>query len=133
MLRRTIKAIHYLRVYFLAFFIIVLFYYVGLQPVDVSKFIGAKFSRAVGMSTSVPENPFNKVALQLKEKEQQLNEKENALDLKADELAHDNYTLQTKLTIILIAGVALLFLLIMLNFYFDYKRKQQEKIFFINK
>ena len=126
MLKRLIKTIHYLRVYFLAFFVVALFYYIGLQPINVSKFIGAKLSSAVGMSTSVPENPFNKVALQLKEKEQSLNEKENSLYQREAELAKNQYSLQTKLMKVMIAGIFVLLLLILFNYYLDYRRKKSQ-------
>lgn len=130
MIRRIIKTIHYLRVYFFAFILVGFFFYVGANPVSVGKFIGAKFSRAVGMSVSVPENPFNKLALQLKEKEDRLNNMESELNQREIEMAKNASSSQAKLIIGMGAGLILLFILIALNFYLDYRRRQQSKLTF---
>lgn len=131
MFKQIIRAVHYLRVYFLAFFLIALFYYIGQQPADFSRFVGANLSRAVGMSTSVPENQYNRLALQLSEKEKNLNVRESELEEREAQLKTSGYPLQIKLMGVMAGGIFLLFILISLNFYFDYRRKRKEK--FINK
>jgi hypothetical protein len=125
MFKKIIRAIHYLRVYFLVFITISFFYYLGLQPVNVSKFIGAKMGRAVGMSISVPENPFNHLALQLDEKQSRLAVQENDLEKRELALTSINSGPQYKLIIVLATGIVVLFILILLNFYFDYRRRKQ--------
>ncbi len=107
-------------------FIIVSFLFVlGVNPVSVSKFFGAKLGAAVGMSTSVPENPFNKLASQLKEKE-------NALSVREQELNEREKTLEpgqnnNYLVTILGLGIVVLFALVLLNYYLDYKRRQRNE------
>ena len=128
MLHKIIRAIHYLRVYFLIFITFAFLYVVGMQPLAIGRFVGAKLSRAVGMSVSVPENPFNLIALQLKDKENQLNQKEQELnkkELDLDKTPSNNAVLLYILTV----GIGVLFVLIMLNYYFDYRRRKKFQIF----
>ncbi|MCU0679627.1 MAG: hypothetical protein MUC28_04260 [Planctomycetes bacterium] len=122
MLKRTVKAIHRLRIYALCFLAIGFFYYLGANPIQVGKYIGARFGSSVGMSTSVPENPFNKLALDLKEKEDRLNQKER--DLREREKVLTDAPSQNKLILILGVGTVFLFVLILLNYYFDYRRRK---------
>ena len=122
MLKKTIKFIHTLRVIFLVLIIIAFFTVIGINPVDVSKFVGSKIGRAVGMSISVPENPFNKLALQLKEKESQLAVREKELAAREQELNKTGN--QDTLIWLLITGIGVLFVLIFLNYFLDYRRKK---------
>ena len=78
--------------------------------------------RAIGMNVGVPENPFNKLALQLDEKEARLNEQEKRLDERTDVLGIGN---NIGLWLMVIAfGIGALFVLILLNFYLDIKRRR---------
>lgn len=124
MLSKIIKGIHYLRWYFLVFSTIGLFYYAGLNPIDIGQFLGAKMGSAVGMSMSVPENPLNRLALELKEKEETLDLRENQLKQREDDLNAQKMDAQMKLIIVLSIGVAALFILILINYYLDYKRRK---------
>ena len=126
MIKKAFKLIHALRVFFLCFIIVGSLYLIGLSPVSITKFIGAKLGSAVGVSTSVPENPFNKLASQLKEKEEALALKEQELNLKAEELSSDNGG-QDILIIVLGAGIVVLFGLVLLNYYLDYRRRKNEE------
>jgi hypothetical protein len=126
MLHKIFRAIHYLRVYLFAFILVAFFYYLGQQPVDLAKFVGAKLSRAISMSVSVSENPYNKLALQLKDKENQLNQREQDLAVRETKLQDQNLTWQTKLILVLGAGIIVLFVLILVNFYLDYRRRQNK-------
>jgi hypothetical protein len=121
MIKRTVGAIHKLRVYLLLIITFSFLYLAGVNPVKVSFFIGAHISRAVGMDVSVPENPFNKLALQLKEKEQLLNLREADLNKREASTADNRNDLYLA---ILGGGVILLFLLVMINYYLDYKRRK---------
>ncbi len=123
-MKKIIKLIHAARVYFLIFITISFFYYLGLNPVDVGKFIGAKMGSAVGMSVSVPENPFNRLALQLKEKEERLNQKEMELSEREKALREANRG-QERLVIGLTVGIVILFGLVLFNYYLDYRRRQK--------
>ncbi|RLC38044.1 hypothetical protein DRH27_03215 [Candidatus Falkowbacteria bacterium] len=125
MIKRTIKFVHNLRIYFFVLILVSFFYYAGLNPVDISRFVGAKIGSAVGMSISVQENPFNKLALQLKEKEENLTQKEKDLAQRENALNAANSP-QIKLVFFLAVGITVLFILVLINFYFDYKRKRRE-------
>ena len=120
MLLRTAKLIHRLRVYFLALLVVAFFYYLGSNPIQVGRYIGARFGSAVGMSTSVPENPFNNLALQLKEKENRLTLKENELNDREKALNSGG-----NLPLLLMgAGIIVLFVLVLVNYYLDFRRKK---------
>jgi len=124
MVIKFFKFIHTLRVFFLVFIIVSFLFVLGVNPVSVSKFFGAKLGSAVGMSTSVPENPFNRLAVQLKEKENKLIEREQELDKREQNLGskvNNDY-----LVAVLGIGIIVLFGLVLLNYYLDYKRKQKD-------
>ena len=124
MLKPTIKLIHHLRVLFFMMIVMSFLYVANLSPIDISVFLGANMGRAIGMNIGVPENPFNKLALQLDEKEVKLNEQEKKLDERAEALGiGDN----TGLWLMVIAfGIGALFVLILFNFYLDIKRRHQD-------
>lgn len=122
MIKPIIKIIHRLRVYFFIFILVAFFYQIGVQPIELGKFIGARFSSAVGVSTSVPENPFNKLALQLKEKKQGLDEREDNLNNWEELLNKKTNQNDTIIFIVISIGIVVLFFLIAINFYLDRKR-----------
>jgi len=127
MLHHIIKFIHDLRILLFAIILVSFMYNVGVDPIDVGRFIGAKLGRAIGISTStsVPPNPFNSLALQLEEKKKFLDDKEDYLNQKEEEIYLKNVREQRRLIIILAAGLAVLLVLIAVNFYLDYKRKKK--------
>jgi hypothetical protein len=124
MLKRTIKIIHRLRVYLLCFLMIGFFYYLGTNPIRIGRYIGARSGLSVSMSTSVPENPINKLALDLQQKENLLAQKEQELNDREKTL---NSGHQNIFMIGLGIGIMVLFLLIMLNYYLDYRRRKMSK------
>jgi hypothetical protein len=124
MIKTFVKNMHRLRIFFLIYIIAGSLVIGNVNPIDIGKFIGAKFGSAVGMSVSVPENPFNKLAVQLKEKEADLAQKEQ--DLNAREQALNNHN--NPLMIVLVIGIGVLFVLILLNYYLDYRRRRQERL-----
>lgn len=123
MLKRTAKQIHKLRVYLFALIVVIFFFELGLSPVDISRYVGSRAGLAVGMSVGVAENPFNKLALQLKEKESALAEKEKEINKKEQELDQQKFFDNDKLLLFIAGGIIALFVLIMINFYLDFKRK----------
>lgn len=125
MLKRTARQVHKLRVYLFALIVVIFFFELGLSPVDISKFVGSKVGLAVGMSVGVAENPFNKLALQLEEKEKKLEQKEVELSLKEKELNKEKFFDNDKLLLFSAGGIIILFILISVNFYLDYKRKNK--------
>lgn len=124
MFKGTIKFIHRLRLFFFLFILVSFLYYLGLNPVDVGRFVGSKIGSAVGMSISVPENPFNKVALQLEEREEELDERAKALAIREVELDKQAQIDNNPVIFFLLAGIAVLFFLIILNYYLDYRRRK---------
>ena len=129
MIRPTIKIIHHLRVLFFMMIVMSFLYLANLSPIDISVFLGAKMGSAIGMNISVPANPFNKLAMQLEEKETKLDEREKKLDERADALwVGDNIGLWL---MIIAFGIGALLVLILLNFYLDFSQrrsKEREKI-----
>jgi hypothetical protein len=127
MFKSIIKFIHDLRILFFALILISFLYTIGVNPVAMGRFIGAKIGSAVGISTStsVPPNPFNTAASQLNDKEKKLAEREKLLNQKEAEL-NGGMAGQRNLAYFLSVGVAVLFTLIILNFYFDYKSKNRK-------
>lgn len=127
MLHKSISIIHQLRVYFLFVIIIAFLASAGINPVDVGIFYGTKIGSAVGMSSSVAENPFNKLALDLKNKENSLSQKEQALNAREAVLNSQIGSNQAVLLWVIIAGILILFILIIINFILDYRRRKNEK------
>lgn len=126
MLHKTAKHIHRWRVYFLLGITALFLYYAQLNPLRIGQFVGAKMGQAVGMTTSVPENPFNKLAAQLEEKQDSLDAREAALDAREADLATGSST-QQKLLLFVAIGIVVLFVLILLNFYYDWHRQKRQR------
>jgi hypothetical protein len=126
MIKKIISFVHSLRILFLVLIIFGFFGVIGINPVNLTEFFGAKFGQAIGMSVSIPENPFNKLALQLAEKENTLNQREIELNKKANELSAGKTDDQNPLITYLMLGIIFLFILVMVNYYFDYKRRKSE-------
>ncbi len=127
MLNKAIKKIHRFRVGFLILISIAFLAYLGLNPLDLSRYYGARFGSAVGMSMSIPENPVNKLALELSNKEKSLADREADLRKREEGLAKQPNN--DRLVMILLgAGIILLFVLIIINFYLDrrYRRKEHK-------
>lgn len=127
MIKRSAKVIHKLRVFFLFFISFGFLVLLGLNPLDVGKLVQGRITQAVGMTVGVPENKYNKVAAQLTEKESRLNEKEKELTVLEDKLL-DSYrqNSQKKIMIFMALGIVALFVLVLVNFYLDYKRRRFE-------
>jgi len=126
MLKRTIKYIHNLRIVLFVFIAVSFLYTVGVSPVDYTKYLGARFSSAVGVgsSASVPPNPMNTLALQLKEKENRLNIRESQLNKRETDLKSPNSVMQNKVIWGMMIGIIALFVLIMINYILDWRRRK---------
>lgn len=96
------------------------------NPVSVGRYLLAQIGSSVGIVVSVPPNPFNILAQQLKEKELALADREN--ELRQGEIAVTNkiasdLATQNRIFIYLLIIGGILLLLILFNFYLDYRRK----------
>lgn len=127
MFHKIFRFIHDLKVFFLAIIFLSFFNILGANPLDVGKFFGAQFSQAVGMSVSIPENPFSKLALQLKEKENNLNEREQALISREKSLSNTD-KLQNRIIYATGIGVIVLLILVVVNFFMDFHRRRNGRI-----
>lgn len=123
MVRKSVKIIHEMRILFLFFIPFCFFLVLGLNPIDVGKIIKVKVGQAVGMSVGVPENKYNKVAAQLEAKEDRLNEREQDIRLLEERIVN-SYGGQERLVMFLSAGIVILFILVFVNYYLDYKKKK---------
>ncbi len=128
MFHKIIKFIHDLRLFLFAVILVSFLYNIGIDPISLSRFIGAKLGQAVGVSTStsVPPNPFNTLAKQLSDKEQLLEEKEKLLAESSESESLKEIRRQRMMIYFLSSGIAVLFCLIMYNYYLDFKRKKQK-------
>jgi len=129
MIKKTVKHIHKFRILFFAFILFSFLSTYGVSPFEYSKYLGARFSSAVGVgsSASVPENPMNTLAMQLKEKQDDLNIREKQLDKREADIESANYILENKLIWGMLIGIIVLFLLIIINFILDWRRKRGNK------
>jgi hypothetical protein len=132
MLKRTVKTIHNLKVFFFAVIIVSFFFYLGVNPISWGHFMGARFGDAVGMEVSIPENPFNKLAAQLEAKEERLDARERELDKRAEALALEDPATDSPVVIGLALGIVFLFVLLVLNYYLDWKRRRQDQAYLRN-
>jgi len=112
---------------FLMLFSVVFMFMLGLNPVSVGKFIGSQFGLAVGMSTGVVENPMNKLALDLKQKEDGLNARKKELDAR-EAWIDDSNNRRDSLILFMGLGIWVLFCLIMINFYMDIKKRKKIRL-----
>lgn len=127
MFHKIFRFIHDLKVFFLAIIFLSFFNILGANPLDIGKFFGAQFSQAVGMSVSVPENPFSKLALQLKEKENNLNEREQVLASRERDLSGTD-KFQNRIIYSIGIGMIVLLILIIVNFFLDHQRRRNGRI-----
>ncbi len=102
----------------------------GVNPWEFSRYVGARFTAAVGISStaSVPPNPFNTLALQLKQKEEELARREQLVEAKAAAIESPEYILRNRVIWVLIILVFSLIVLVLFNFYLDFRRRRQEEI-----
>jgi hypothetical protein len=89
-----------------------------------------QIATVVGMSASVPSNEYSQLAQQLTAREQALSDREAALVLQEETqrgtLNDDVRRANARTLIVLSVALVILFVLVMLNFYFDIRRHQRE-------
>jgi len=92
----------------------------GASPPDIMKYLLAQVGSGVGMSVSVPENPFNTLAQQLKEKETELEKREESIMATLEKRERDSRIIYN----LILGLMTVLFSLLLLNFYFDYQNRK---------
>lgn len=101
------------------FVLLVSFGSISLGPKEFAREIGA----AVGASAGVLPNEYNTLAQSLLKKESEVNQKEAALAVREAVAMQQGGEKDTKLVfVVLSVGISLL-ILILLNFYLDWRRK----------
>lgn len=115
-------------IYFVSFLLVSIFCFswlhYGAKPPEIMKYLLAQIGSSVGVSLTVPENPFNTLAKQLQEKEIELQKREKALDEILIKINRESKIILASILVLMI----ILVILILLNFYFDYQFRKTEKI-----
>jgi hypothetical protein len=126
-----IKKIYHLALIFclavvLSFFLFFLF----LHPLNLVFFLGDKLSAAAGITNSatVAVNPINQLALQLDDKEKQLNAREQALNDQEAQMQNRGNFWNSGLFLAIFLALGILAALVVLNFYFDRRREKELEI-----
>ena len=128
-MNKTVSKTIFILVFFLIFVVVFSWIYFGVNPGSMAKYFLAQVGSTIGVSVSVPPNPFNQLAQQLKEKEKFLLEKEKAFEQKEAGLEEGNIFTKKNRSLILVVsgGILLVLILIILNFYFDYRYRRKGK------
>lgn len=115
-------------IFIFSFILILIFCYswvrYGVDPAKIMKYLVAEIGSSVGVSLTVPENPFNTWAKQLQERETELQKREQTLN---EILIKTERESRIILTLILVL-IIILFFLVLLNFYFDYRTRRFQKV-----
>lgn len=110
--------------------ILLFLFFLNINPADLGTFLGTRIGEAVGTTinkASVADNPINKLALDLSKKEKELNRYEELLNEKEEEIEENSILVGNKVLITMAAAIGVLFGLIFLNFYLDYRRRIRSK------
>jgi hypothetical protein len=106
------------------FFILLLGYSklaLKVGPTDLVFYSLASLGSSVGVSVSVPPNPYNTLAVQLEQWQKRLEEKEKILTQKEIELNQRTIFQGEIISKLIVALLIIIFLLILINFYLDFK------------
>lgn len=100
-------------------------FFLDVSPVEVGYLIGQKAS-LIGIQVGVLPNDQKTIALRLQQKELALAEKERQLEARQNSAgaSPELVITQNKVLATLLAAIALLFTLIVLNFYLDWRRRK---------
>jgi hypothetical protein len=123
-----IKKIWRVSIIFIAAIIFSYFlFFLFLHPLNPAFFLGSRLSAAVGASNSatVPVNPINQLALQLEEKQKQLDAREQDLSNRSAAIDRQNNIWNNGVLLVIFIVLAALGGLIVANFYFDRKREKE--------
>jgi len=90
-------------------------------PTDLVSYSLASLGSSVGVSVSVPPNPYNTLAVQLQEWQKRLEEKEKILTQKEIELNQKSIFQGEIISKLVVSLLVIIFLLILINFYLDFK------------
>ncbi len=123
MAKKLFKKIIIISILCLTFAMVFVWAVFNITPLKITQYLGTQLASVVGISTSVPSNPFSELARQLQEKEYLLENKEKQLEVKEEELLQESF-LDRYWPLFLILTGGILLILILINFYFDHRRKK---------
>ncbi len=103
----------------IVFVFLISFGSISLGPKEFTRELGS----AVGASAGVLPNEYNTLAQSLLKKETEVNQKEAALAEREAAVLHQGGEKDTKLIFVVLSVGVLLLVLILLNFYLDWRRK----------
>ncbi len=103
----------------LVFLFFVSWYFFDASPVDITKYGLANLGSASGTQVIVPENPYNTLAQQFIEKEEELTQREERLEGALLKMEEENRFLLS----LILALVVMLSVFLLLNFYLDYRAR----------
>jgi hypothetical protein len=92
-----------------------------IAPTDLVFYSLASLGSSVGVSVSVPPNPYNTLVVQLQEWQNKLTEKEKILNQKELELRQKSVIEGEIISKLILALLIIIFLLVLINFYLDFK------------
>lgn len=103
-----------------------LLFVLSLEPRGTVDFVGYKVGQAIGVSNSasVPANPMNTLAAQLKEKEERLTQREETLANMEGDLLRITSVKYNRLLWVSITFLSFLFFLLISNYLWDHKRRK---------
>ena len=107
----------------LMFGLVVLGVAYGVYTLQDGRGVLRQLGSVVGMYASTEPNEHNVIAQQLKERAEELDEKEAALERQQQEIV-ERAVARDKTSVVFIAAIGLLLLiLVSMNFYFDWRRR----------
>ena len=119
-MRKKVKKLWPLAIVSSFILIVACFFYFNVWLSPINNFRSPRMVRAVDLKTQVADNPYNSAAKQLQAKEKNLN-------TVANELRQSGQTRDFLLFILVIMIIAL-FLLVLLNYYLDFRRKRNDNV-----
>ncbi len=93
-----------------------------VDPLDATRYLAARVGSATGTEVEVSENPYNTLAQQLREREEELDEREAVLLETLEERESDNRVVSN----LMLGLILVLFVLLFINFYLDYSTRKEE-------
>ncbi len=98
-----------------------------ISPIFVVNYLAAQAGSAIGISATVPPNPYNTIAQQLNKKEKELQEREKEINQKEKQIKEKVVSQNKAILWGLFSMTFILFVLILMNFYLDFKRKKSNQ------
>lgn len=122
--QKTIKLLIYINSLFLVLLFCFSWFYYGANPAQIMRYLLAQVGSNLGVSLTVPENPFSNLAKQFQEKEAELQKREEAIN----EILRKTERNSRIILVLILSLIIILFFLVLVNFYFDYKTRKSQNL-----